>query len=493
MSMTPLHSDVATNGTLVILTVSTDGAGVLAAHGPDATKPHHDALLTRAVQCCGESPARVGTIVVDTVAGQRVALVGVGELQAYGSLDPDNVRVAAATATRARAAADVVTWPVRSTGAEIEARAAIEGIMLGGHERRRWSSDEVRIPPRAEVSLDALDDAARGEVEAIVADTRVVTRWVNHARVLVDTPASHADPAGLVRLASELLADVDVDIEVHDAAAIRELGLTAYLAVAGTSRNEPQLLVVRRRGRGPTLGLVGKAVTFDAGGLFLKPRTELVRQHADMGGAAAVLCAMGAIAELGIDADIIAIIPACENMPGGSLRPGDVVTTADGLHIEVDNPDAEGRLTLADGMHLARRLGAERLVDVATLTGAMRAAMGDTHAGAFTNDESWRDQVLAAGDRSGDAVWPWPPHDRFRELLRSDRADIRTSTGRDYGYALAAAAFLEHFSGGMPWVHVDMLSTVLVDAPLGPLAPGATGWGVRMLVELAASTSRDDD
>jgi leucyl aminopeptidase len=189
---------------------------------------------------------------------------------------------------------------------------------------------------------------------------------------------------------------------------------------------------------------------------------------------------------------VIAVAPAAENMlSGAAYRPGDVVTTAAGLTVEVTNPDAEGRLVLADGLWYAKRGGATRLVDLATLTGAMRAAMGDMYAGVFANDEQWRARVVAAGEASGDHAWPWPLHRRYRRLLDSPLADLRNSAGVGFGYPIVAAAFLERFVGDTPWAHVDIHSVAYIDGERDYLGAGATGAGVRLLIELADHVGRE--
>ena len=232
---------------------------------------------------------------------------------------------------------------------------------------------------------------------------------------------------------------------------------------------------------------MGKAVTFDTGGYFLKPQSDIVRQKADMAGGAAVVAALGAIAELGLPLSVTGVVPACENMLSGTaIRPTDVITTAAGLTVEVTNPDAEGRLILADALWWARRDGATHLVDLATLTGAMRAGMGDVYAGVFANDDAWRDAVVEAGNATGDLAWPWPLHPRYRSLIESTVADLRNTAGKSFGFPIIAATFLRQFAGDGPWAHVDMLGTAMLEEDRGDaFGRGATGYGVRMLTELA--------
>jgi leucyl aminopeptidase len=272
-------------------------------------------------------------------------------------------------------------------------------------------------------------------------------------------------------------------------------GLGALAAVGGSSPVPPRLIVLRHDPPGapdaPRLALVGKAVTFDTGGYFLKPQSDIVRQKADMAGGAAVAAALGAIAELGLPLSVTGVVPACENMLSGSaIRPTDVITTASGLTVEVINPDAEGRLILADALWYARQDGATHVVDLATLTGAVRAALGDTYAGVFASDEEWRDAVVQAGNATGDLAWPWPLHPRYRPLIDSTVADLRNVAGKGFGFSIVAATFLRQFAGEGPWAHVDMLGPALLDEDRGDaFGRGASGYGVRMLVELATRLS----
>jgi leucyl aminopeptidase len=272
-------------------------------------------------------------------------------------------------------------------------------------------------------------------------------------------------------------------------------GLGALTAVGAGSPIDPVLIVLRHdppdAPDAPRLALVGKAVTFDTGGYFLKPKPDILRQKADMAGGAAVVAALGAVAELGLPLSVTGVVPACESMLSGTaMRPTDVIATAAGLTVEVTNPDAEGRLILADAMWWARRDGATHLVDLATLTGAMREGMGDLYAGVFANDDAWRDAVVAAGNAAGDLAWPWPLHPRYRPLIESTVADLRNNAGKPFGFPIVAATFLAQFAGEGPWAHVDMLGPALLDEDRGDaFGRGATGYGVRMLVELAGRLS----
>jgi leucyl aminopeptidase len=411
------------------------------------------------------------------------------------ALEPDveGLRTAAARAVRAigpTRPGGIVAWALDtslSIAAKDQVRALAEGAVIGGYDARRWRSGERPPGVQRFVICGCSEDLG-----AVAERAALVARWTNAARELVDAPPNLISPSGLAERAA---AFPRVEAEVIDPA---RAGLGSLAAVGASSPARPLLLVLRHKppdgvvgSDAPRLALVGKAVTFDSGGYFLKPQSDIVRQKADMAGGAAVAAALGAIAELGLPLSVIGVVPACENMLSGSaIRPTDVITTAAGLTVEVTNPDAEGRLILADALWHARRDGATHLVDLATLTGALRAGMGDLYAGVFGPDESWRDAVVAAGNASGDLAWPWPLHPRYRRLIDSTVADLRNTAGKGFGFPIVAATFLQQFAGNGPWAHVDMLGPALLDEDRGDaFGPGASGYGVRMLVELATRMS----
>jgi leucyl aminopeptidase len=401
--------------------------------------------------------------------------------------DVEGLRTAAARAVRACRRGGAIAWildkSLRLATAE-QVRALAEGAVLGGYDGRRWRSGE---PPRG---VERFVICGCGDEFAPVADrAALIARWTNIARELVDAPPNVMSPTGLAERVAKFAHLVSEFIHPGEA------GLGALAAVGGSSPIAPRLIVLRHEpSDAPAtrrLALVGKAVTFDTGGYFLKPQSDIVRQKADMAGGAAVVAALGAIAELGLPLSVTGVVPACENMLSGSaIRPTDVITTAAGLTVEVTNPDAEGRLILADALWWARRDGATHVVDLATLTGAMRAGMGDLYAGVFAPDESWRDTVVQAGNASGDLAWPWPLHPRYRSLIDSTVADLRNTAGKSFGFPIVAATFLQQFAGDGPWAHVDMLGPALLDEDRGDaFGRGASGYGVRMLVELATRLS----
>jgi leucyl aminopeptidase len=458
------------------------------------------------VEVTADDPYVIGPDLVAAAAGARASELG-APARAVAEADPvamvyapaaplavvalepdvDGLRTGAARAVRACRNGGTVAWALDASlplPIEEQVRALAEGAVIGGYDARRWRGGEQPRGVERFVICGCDDDLGP------VADrAALIGHWTNAARELVDTPPNVLSPAGLAERAA---AVPRLRTETIDPT---EAGLGALAAVGASSPAEPLLLVLRHEPPGapdaPRLALVGKAVTFDTGGYFLKSQTDIVRQKADMAGGAAVVAALGAIAELGLPLSVTGVLPACENMLSDrAIRPTDVITTAAGLTVEVTNPDAEGRLILADALWWTRRDGATHLVDLATLTGAMRAGMGDVYGGVFANDDSWRDAVVDAGNASGDLAWPWPLHPRYRPLIDSTVADLRNTAGKSFGFPIVAATFLQQFAGEGPWAHVDMLGTALLDEDRGDaFGRGATGYGVRMLVELATRLS----
>jgi leucyl aminopeptidase len=311
----------------------------------------------------------------------------------------------------------------------------------------------------------------------------------NLARELVDEPGGVLTPRELAARAADLVAGPGVTIDVLDDKAIAALGMGLLGGVARGSHEPPRLLVIRYDPAGapaaPVLGLVGKGITFDAGGISMKPAAGMERMKDDMSGGAAVVCAMRAIRALGAPIKVLGVVPCAENMPGGrAIRPGDVLKSASGTTVEVIDTDAEGRLILADALWYARCQGATHLVDVATLTGACQVALGRTTSGFLGRPASWVEHVRNVADRAGDRSWILPLFEDYRELLHSEIADLANVGGRPGG-AITAAMFLREFAGDLPWAHMDIAGTAWQDDAT-PFAPkGPTGVAVRTLAELA--------
>jgi leucyl aminopeptidase len=316
-----------------------------------------------------------------------------------------------------------------------------------------------------------------------------VSDAANAARDLQNTPANDLTPTALAQRAVSLAEEIeDLEIIVDGPDALRERGMGAFLAVAQGSVQEPRLITLRTEpegAAGPVLGYVGKAVTFDSGGISIKPSAKMHEMKFDMSGGAAVLEAVAAIARLGLPVRLVGVIGATENMPsGGAVKPGDIVRAMDGTTIEVNNTDAEGRMVLADCLSWAREQGAERLVDVATLTGAILVALGSTHAGLIASDDAWATEVESAALATGELVWRLPLHPEYAEMIKGRYAEIVNATEARKAGSITAAHFLERFAGDVPWAHLDIAGTAW-DLGRPYASKGGSGFAVRLLVELA--------
>jgi leucyl aminopeptidase len=469
-----------------------DVLGVPVAEPPDVSRLDERirSRLGRLVES-GELTGEPGSTVVlhldGELAASRVAVAGVGALP-----DADSIRTAAAAVAReATRFGGTVGWVVESTlgvPPAVQARAAIEGLSYGAYSPGRWKSNSVAPKPIERAVLVGGDDPA---VADAAERARRIAEWVSRARDLANAPPNELTPERLSARAAELAGE-HLRVEALGHSEIEQLGMGAFGAVAAGSDREPQLIVMRYEPPdappGTTLGLVGKAVTFDTGGVSLKPALYMDAMKGDMAGGAAVIAATGAIADLGIPLRVLAVVAATENMPGGSAyRPGDIVRAMNGKTIEIINTDAEGRLILADALWYAREQGASHLLDLATLTGAMELALGDLYAGMFANDDAWRAEVLAAAEASGDHLWPFPLHRRYRRYIDSAYADMKNASTLRQASPALAAEFLHEFVGEGPWAHVDMAGPGFLDRSRGDFLTqqGGTGYGVRLAVELA--------
>jgi leucyl aminopeptidase len=429
----------------------------------------------------GEARGKTGRTAITHADGRRWVVVGLGPRDAW---DAEAARVAAAAALgRARdAGARVLGWE----SAEGQAAGIVEGSVLGGYRFERYKTGD-EDEPRGLEELRVDGDAAVVERAAVVAGAQ------NAARDLQNTPANDMTPSRLADRARELADAVDgLAVEVGGRAEIEGHGMGAFAAVARGSDEEPALIVLRYDGpsaSGPVLGFVGKAVTFDTGGISIKPAAKMHEMKFDMSGGAAVLEAVGAIARLALPVRLVAVIGATENMPSGhAMKPGDIVRAMNGTTVEVNNTDAEGRLVLADCLAWAVEQGAERLVDLATLTGAIVVALGSTYAGLFSGDDDWAGAVEGAGHESGELVWRLPFHSDYAKLIEGRYADISNAPEARKAMSIAAAEFLRRFTGDVPWAHVDIAGTAW-DTGRPYAAQGGSGFGVRLLVELAQRTA----
>jgi leucyl aminopeptidase len=438
----------------------------------------------------GEPVADLGRVMATAVGDggwqtSRVLIVGLGQ----GPLTADHIRRAvAAGALWARErrhrtiAIDLVGIPV---DVEAATAAAAEAVVLANFNHGHLKNAEP-LPGIREASV-LIADGQRALLERGL----VIGEAINAARLLANEPGNVLTPRALVERAADLTAEPGVQAEILGPDKIEALGMGLLMGVARGSHEPARLLCLTYTppggASGPVLGLVGKGITFDTGGISIKPADGMERMKDDMAGGAAVVAAVRAIARLGVPRRVVAVVPATENMPGGkALKPGDVIRGAAGVTVEINNTDAEGRLVLGDGLWFAKQRGATHLVDVATLTGACVVALGKVTTGLFGTPPAWIQSVRQAAARAGEPVWELPIGPEYRELLKSDVADIINSGGRAGG-AITAAMFLREFVGDTPWAHLDIAGTAWIDDARPWATKGASGVMVRTLVELAGS------
>jgi len=419
----------------------------------------------------------------------RVALVGAGPRAGCDTETIRKVAIVAGLAARQRHAARVALV-VRGEGSVTAlAQAACEGLTLAEFYGGSYKTTDPAPPPVPAWTIVASEGAAGAAVTDAVMRGRVLGESSNLARALANEPGNTLTPREFASRAAAIASSGGASAEVLDERQIEALGMGLLLGVARGSAEPPRLMVFRHDPPGapkmPVLGLVGKGITFDTGGISIKPADGMERMKDDMAGGAAVACAMRAIGLLQAPIRVIGVVPATENMPGGrAIKPGDILKSAEGKTVEVINTDAEGRLILGDGLWYARRLGATHLVDVATLTGAIVVALGKVASGLFGTPERWVEQVRRVANAAGDRVWPMPLHEDYREQLKSEIADFTNTGGRPAG-AITAAMFLKEFAGGLPWAHLDVAGTAWAEEAKPYQPKGATGVAVRTLASLA--------
>ena len=370
--------------------------------------------------------------------------------------------------------------------AEDVGRTIAEGLVLGLYRFDKHHTKAADRPSGSVESVALVEPRTRrgAQLRRGVATGTILGEAGNLARDLENEPANHMTPTDVASHALELADDVGLECTVIERAEAERLGMGSYLSVAAGSVQPPTFIVLRYRGAGRArpLALIGKGITFDSGGISLKPGAGMEAMKADMSGAATVIGAMRAIGRLQPRVNVLAIAPCTENMPGGSAtKPGDVVYAMDGQSIEVINTDAEGRLILADALAYANTLGLTPLIDVATLTGACSVALGDVATGVMTNDDSLAEEVIAAGKRGGEKLWQLPMYEEYEEQIKSNVADVKNTGGRMAG-AQTAAKLLAMFVDDTPWAHLDMAGTDDASKTNGILVKGATGVPVRTLV-----------
>lgn len=418
---------------------------------------------------------------------ERVVLVGLGKRQL---LTPARVMKAAGTASRALKATGVVSCStfLHQCGGEEQAymRAVVEGIMLG-----QYAFDYYRTQPDDRPALSELNllVGAKSEIQrglAIATESRIVCEAVSLVRNLVSHPGNVATPAYLAEQALTVSARYDLSCHVMGCEELEQLGMNGLLFVGKGSLNSPRFIIMEYCGgakKDRPVVIVGKGITFDSGGISLKPREGMERMKDDMAGAATVIGTMQAAAALKMPVNLVGLVPAAENMPDGrSYKPGDIIRTMSGKTVEITNTDAEGRMVLCDALHYAKRYKPSALIDIATLTGACLVALGTEASGLMGSDDGLKKALKRAGEATGERLWELPVWEEYGESMKSDIADMKNSGGPHAG-VVTAAWFLSQFVGKTKWAHLDIAGTAWEENGRHYLPKGATGVGVRLLVE----------
>jgi leucyl aminopeptidase len=431
------------------------------------------------------------------IPAPRVVVAGLGKSSEFSI---DNVRSLSAELARFLRRQRVKDAAVITHGAGIAglppedcAAAIAEGTLLGLYRflRHKKAEEDGDLESLTLVEHDA---AKLPALERGIERGRILGEATNFCRDLANEPSNYLTPTEMADRAKDLAAAAGLECEVYGPGWMSEKGMGGVLGVAAGSTQEPRFIVLRYNGAGDAkpLALVGKGITFDTGGISIKPAAGMEEMKGDMAGGASVIAAMSAIALLHPRVNVIGIVPATENMPGGSaIKPGDVLKTMAGKTIEVINTDAEGRLILSDGLAYAREQGATAIVDVATLTGAISVTLGNVAMGAMTNNAGLLDRVKKAADSAGERVWELPMYEEYKDLIRSDVADMKNSGGRGAG-SISAAMLLREFVDDTPWVHLDIAGVDTYDREKGVIVKGASGIPVRTLVNLALQSAEPD-
>jgi leucyl aminopeptidase len=457
-----------------------------------------DGAISRLIEA-GDIKGKAGELTLIHTLGRlpspKVIVAGLGKSEKF---DADAVRTTAAGVARfaRRSGARSVATIVHGAGIggldpDVCAEAVVEGSMLGAYRFLKHKQPDEDRKELESLTLVEHDGARIDGFRAAARRGEILAEATNSARDMANEPANHLTPSDLAARALELAADAGLQIEVRDRDWMEEKGMGALLGVASGSIQPPKFIVMRYEGGGDgMLAIIGKGITFDSGGISIKPAARMEEMKGDMTGGAAVITALWAIARLALPLNVVGIVPATENLPSGSaLKPGDVLKAMNGKTIEVINTDAEGRLVLADGLSYAVELGANEILDIATLTGAATYALGPYAAGVMGNDKGLEDKVVAAGRAAGERFWPMPMFDEYDDLIKSDVADVKNSAGPPGGMT-TAARFLRKFVGDTPWAHLDIASVDFATKDRGEITKGATAYGLRTLVHYARMKSQ---
>ena len=400
------------------------------------------------------------------LAAQRLLLVGAGKPDKFNVSDLRKVAGTALRYLKSRGVKKIAFLAREGERGLAAAQCVVEGFVVADFESDKYRTEKKKGDIQS-VALSGFESDLAGSLAKAIDDGRVIAESQNFARELINEPSNYLTPRMLAARAETMAKEVGLGIEILDERKIAELKMGALIGVAQGSVEPPRVIVVRYtpanpRPGTPVLGLVGKAVTFDTGGISIKPANNMEKMKYDMGGGATMLGVMRALAYLKPSVSVIAVVPSAENMPGGrAQKPGDVQVAMSGKTIEVINTDAEGRMVLADGIFYARQLGCTHLIDAATLTGAIEVALANVHVGAFGTPREYLDNFLDSAKAAGEKMWPMPIDDEYQQMIKSDIADIRNTGSGKGGGASTGAWFIKEFAGDTPWIHLDIASTTL--------------------------------
>src|SRR5467141_2713930 len=423
----------------------------------------------------------------------RLLLVGAGKSEQWNSATLRKIAAAALRYLKARSVKNLALL-VREGHASAEtAQAIAEGALAANFETDKYKTDKKNDKNIETVLVAGVSDAERAAGDKGVSRGRIIGDAQNFTRDLVNEPSNKLTPRILAEKAEAMAKEAGLSVEILDEKKIASLKMGALLSVAQGSVEPPRVIVItytpaNPKPGAPVIGLVGKAVTFDTGGISIKPADGMEKMKYDMAGGATMLGVMRALAALKPSVKVICVVPSTENMPGGTAqKPGDIQTAMSGKTIEVLNTDAEGRLILADGVHYAKQLGATHLVDAATLTGAIVVALANVNVGVFGSDQPFTDKLLASSKAVGEKMWQMPIDDDYREFIKGTVADIQNIGSGKGGGAITGAMFIKEFTGDTPWIHLDIAGTAWNDDAKPWLAKGPTGVALRTLVHLVMS------
>ena len=455
----------------------------------------HISEIIRDMPECGKYGETTVIHTFGAIGAKHVILLGLGK-QSELTLDKARALIAVGMRAARKLRAKTVVTTVPDTGVAEgcqTAQAVVEGAVMGLYRFKHYKTGKEDSPAIEKLVIAIQDGTKIDEYNEAMRLGKIIAESVNYARDLVNHPAQYMTPAKMAWHAAEIAQKYGLELSVLDKEDMEKQGMGALLAVAQGSVAAPKLIALKYAGapaKPEVIAYVGKGITFDSGGISLKPSQNMDEMKGDMAGGGAVLGAMLAIAQIKPKINILAVVPCTENMPYGTAnRPGDIITSMSGKTIEVLNTDAEGRLILADAITYAQKLGATKLIDIATLTGACVVGLGSFYSGVITNNREWLAAVTTAAWQTGEKMWELPNDEAYLEQIKSSIADLKNSGGRPGG-AITAGLFIGQFAGETPWVHVDIAGTSDTDKNKGYNLKGGTGAGVRTLIQLAANLGR---